>query len=175
MAEDFSKYSHGTLKGCVTAIDGWVAKTRKPNRDEVVDIMAYRNRDGCWGLVVLAGCDAHCRFTMFSCKNSGATNDSIAWDMSNLKMLIPVEFYIIGKWTLILTVCAKLHNYCLDANIPIAENRFYRDREEDDVFEVMMNNNDPQDVDEMHRPAQYARRTRFTAILRCVYRVWLWL
>ena len=44
------------------------------DRSEVVDVMAYRNRHDCWGLVVLAGCDARCRFTMFSCKNCGSTN-----------------------------------------------------------------------------------------------------
>ena len=68
IANEFSVFSHGELYGCVTAIDGWVARTRKPLREEVGDIMAYRNRHGCWGLVVLAGCDARCRFTMFSCK-----------------------------------------------------------------------------------------------------------
>ena len=65
MATDFATYSNGELRGCVTAIDGWVARTRKPHHREVEDIMAYRNRHGCWGLVVLAGCDARCRFTTF--------------------------------------------------------------------------------------------------------------
>jgi hypothetical protein len=64
MADEFSTYTNGLLSGCVTAIDGWVARTRKPNSDEVDDIMSYRNRHECWGLVVLAGCDARCNFTM---------------------------------------------------------------------------------------------------------------
>jgi hypothetical protein len=102
LADEFSILSHGELKGCVTAIDGWVAQTRKPYPSEAEDIMAYRNRHGCWGLVVLAGCDARCRFTMFSCKNSGSTNDCIAWELSLLKKLIiddrrlPEQFFIIG-------------------------------------------------------------------------------
>ena len=58
MSDEFFVYSDGEMKGCVTAIDGWVAKTRKPMRSEVGDIIAYRNRHDCWGLVVLAGCDA---------------------------------------------------------------------------------------------------------------------
>jgi hypothetical protein len=58
MANEFSWYSHGELDGCVTAVDGWVAKTRKPMTSEVEDIMAYRNRHDCWGLVVLAGCES---------------------------------------------------------------------------------------------------------------------
>ena len=102
MAREFAVASHGEMHGCVTAIDGWVAKCRKPTRSEVTDIMAYRNRHDCWGLVVLAGCDAHCRFTMFSTMNSGSTNDTIAWDLSLLKKIIidegrlPNRYYIIG-------------------------------------------------------------------------------
>lgn len=75
MADEFASFSNGELKGCVTAIDGWVARTRKPKHSEVTDIMSYRNRHDCWGFVVLARCDARCRFTMFSCMNSGSTND----------------------------------------------------------------------------------------------------
>lgn len=60
--------------------------------------MAYRNRHCCWGLVVLA---ARCRFTMFSCKNSGSTPNCTAWDLSNMKILLlqqnlPLEFFLIG-------------------------------------------------------------------------------
>ena len=77
MADEFSLYSRGQLWGCVTAIDGWVARTRKPFNSEVADVMSYRNRHDCWGLVVLAGCDAHCRFTVFSCKNSGSIKKTV--------------------------------------------------------------------------------------------------
>ena len=40
LAEEFAILSHGELWGTVTAIDGWVAQTRKPFADEVEDIMA---------------------------------------------------------------------------------------------------------------------------------------
>ena len=30
MSLKFSAFTHGEMKGCVTAVDGWVAKTRKP-------------------------------------------------------------------------------------------------------------------------------------------------
>ena len=60
LSEEYSTFCNGQLRGCVTAIDGRVAKTRKPFRSEVEDVMAYRNRHDCWGLVVLAGCDARC-------------------------------------------------------------------------------------------------------------------
>lgn len=204
IAAEFARYSHGELKNCVMAIDGWVARTRKPYHSEVDDVMAYRNRHDCWGLVVLAGCDARCRFSMFSCINSGSTNDVTAWELSKMKNLLdqgrlPPKYYIIGdeafvctnqllvpyggkhlgrwkdsfnyhlsamrqciersfallvnrwgilwrplrcayaRWTLVLTVCAKLHNFCLDANIPISQHRFYDDNEEDDALEVLLN------------------------------------
>ena len=196
LAQEFSTFSNGQLYGCVTAIDGWIARTRKPSRFEVSDIMAYRNRHGCWGTVVLAGCDARCRFTMFSCKNTGSCNDIMAWDFSCLKKLVEVDgrlpdgFFIIGdeafictdkflvpysgrglgccwkdsfnfylsvmrqcierafailtqrwgvlwrdircsyfRWTLLLTVLAKLHNYCIDGNIPLNRSRFHEDEE----------------------------------------------
>jgi len=212
LADEFSILSHGELEGCVTAIDGWVAQTRKPYPIEAEDIMAYRNRHGCWGLVVLAGCDARCRFTMFSCKNSGSTNDCIAWELSLLKKLIiddhrlPAQFFLIGdeafsccnqllvpysgrglgtwkdsfnfhlsamrqvierafailvqrwgilwrlircsfdKWTKLLTVLAKLHNFCLDKDIPLYRNRFYEDEEAGDEPEVLLNEDDGDDA-----------------------------
>ena len=70
-----------------------INNNNKPRHHKVEDIMAYVNRHGCWGLVVLAGC----HFTMFSCKNCGSTNDSIVWDMSALKWaidagLLPEDF-----------------------------------------------------------------------------------
>jgi hypothetical protein len=43
--------------------------------------MAYRNRHGCWGLVVFAGCDANCCYNIFSCMYSGSTSDCLACDI----------------------------------------------------------------------------------------------
>jgi len=91
------------------AIDGWVVRTRKPHHNEVDNTMAYRNRHGCWGLVVMAGCDARCRFTMFSLVSSGSTNDCIAWELSQMKQLIevdkrlPQQFYVIGDEAFVCT------------------------------------------------------------------------
>jgi hypothetical protein len=47
------------------------------------------------------------------------------------------------------TVCAKLHNFCIDANIPIYENRFYR--AETDRLEVLLNGNNGIAEAEAHR------------------------
>jgi hypothetical protein len=232
LSEEYSTFCNGQLRGCVTAIDGWVAKTRKPFRSEVDDVMAYRNRHDCWGLVVLAGCDARCYFTMFSCINSGSTNDVAAWDASAMKRLIeagrlPPWCYLIGdeaftcsnqllvpwpgrglgpwkdsfnyhlsamrqcierafallvqrwgilwrplrsnfnRWTLVLTVCAKLHNFCLDRNIPLSYNRFREDVEDEDEPEVILNQEVAVQEDQVHvggGPAN--RRTALTRSLQ---------
>jgi hypothetical protein len=47
--------SASVFNGVVLAVDGWVMRTRKPYASEVNDdVMKYRNRKGCWGIVVLA-------------------------------------------------------------------------------------------------------------------------
>ena len=99
--EGFSRYSHGHLRNCTLAIDGWVCRTRKPQKHEVSDPLAYRNRHDCWGIVVLAGCDSNLRFRMFSAISSGSTNDVLAWDCCEMKKLLeegalPHPFYWIG-------------------------------------------------------------------------------
>jgi hypothetical protein len=179
MADGFSYYSHGHMANCVMAIDGWVCRTRQPYATEVEFPSSYRNRHECFGLVVLAGCDANKKFRMLSCKSSGSTNDVVAWDISLVKNMIddgnlPRKYYIVGdeafcntgqvlvpwsgrgldtwkdsfnfhlssmrqniecafgiltqrwgifwrplrcsfnRWTLVITVCAKLHNFCID-------------------------------------------------------------
>jgi hypothetical protein len=79
-----------------------VCKTRQPAKDEVNgNIMAYRNRKGCWAILILAGCDADLKFHMFSAKNSGSTNDVVAWKLSALKStqdsgLLPSKYFFIG-------------------------------------------------------------------------------
>ena len=64
------------------------------------------------------------------------------------------------KWPLILTVCAKLHNYCLDANIPLHQNRFYRDVEDEDDMVVMLNEEQNNEYVPIQRP-NYDRRLHF--------------
>jgi hypothetical protein len=192
LSDEYASYTNGQMKGCIMAIDGWVARTRKPFVSEVGDVNAYRNRHGCWGLVILAGCDARCRFLMWSCKNSGSTNDCLAWSISQMKVemdagRLPCDFYIIGdeafsctdqllvpyggrglgvwkdsfnyhlssmrqcierafalyvqrwgivwralrtdfnRWPLVLTVCAKLHNFCIDRQVPLCRGRSAED------------------------------------------------
>jgi hypothetical protein len=171
------------FNGVILAIDGWVMRTRQPYASEVDEnVMSYRNRKGCWGIVVLAACDAKTKFHMFSANNTGSTNDCTAWSRCQLKKLIDEgrlneKYYLIGdegltcenqlitpwsgvgigvardsfnfhlsvrrqtierafgiltrrwgvfwrdvnlsysKWALLATVCAKLHNFCIDRHV----------------------------------------------------------
>jgi hypothetical protein len=59
---------------------GLLIRTRQPRITELsgpIDIKTYRNRKGCFGILVLAGCDTNCAFTFFTCRHPGSTND--AW------------------------------------------------------------------------------------------------
>jgi hypothetical protein len=63
--------------------------------------MSYRNRKQCWGLVIMAGCDAQCRFTMFAANSSGSTHDSMALEFTNFKSQLdggrlPHPYYVVG-------------------------------------------------------------------------------
>jgi hypothetical protein len=101
ISKGFSDFTHGRMKGCVMAMDGWVMKTRCPTKTEVVNQLCYRNRKGIWGMVIFAGCDHKCRFTMFSVKCPGSTNDSIAWEVTELfqavvvRQRLPAQYYFI--------------------------------------------------------------------------------
>jgi hypothetical protein len=112
----FIRFTGGELWGGVSAIDGWVCVTRKPNQSEVGYVVAYQNCHGCWGLVVLAGCDADCCFNIFSCINSGSTNDCLAWDLSCASSVEedpnwPSDFYVIGDEAFVCT-----HNFLTPYN-----------------------------------------------------------
>ena len=70
--EGFKSQCYGAISGCVMAIDGWVCKTRCPNTSETDNQVCFRNRKGCFGLVVLAGCNHRAQFTMVSAKFPGS-------------------------------------------------------------------------------------------------------
>ena len=101
IASGFAACSRNHMKHCVSAIDGWVMRTRKPTEKEVENVMAYRNYHDCWGIVILAGCDSKTRFNMWSCKSTGSTNDSLAWQFSQFKKdlesgILPMQWYVVG-------------------------------------------------------------------------------
>ena len=101
LAASFSKHSNGILNGCVMAIDGLLIRTRKPTAKEVRIPMAYRNRKGCFGILVMAGCDIDGRFLMSVVNNSGGTHDVLAFETSEFYNYLvngglADKFFIIG-------------------------------------------------------------------------------
>jgi hypothetical protein len=73
--------SRGQVDGCVCVVDGLVIKTQQPTAKELrssVDAKAYRNRKGCFAVLIMAGCDFDCRFKFFTCRHTGSTNDAMA-------------------------------------------------------------------------------------------------
>ena len=99
LSHGFARYSQYRMKGCVIALDGWVLRTRCPTKKETQHILSHRNRKGFWGMVVFAGCDADLRFLSAASRFPGATNDSLAWDLSTLNNTVfktnrlPPQYY----------------------------------------------------------------------------------
>jgi len=75
----------------------------------LVDSTNGFRRHDCWGIVVMAGCSANLIFHMFSCISGGSTNDTMAWEMSELRKLVEVDrrlpepFYFVGDEALTTT------------------------------------------------------------------------
>ena len=91
--------ANGLIHGCVMAIDALLIRTRIPRKIETNAVMAYRNREGFWGFPVLAGVDHKTRFTMWSHRTTGCTDDSMSWSVSDeferVKEL-PDGYFVIG-------------------------------------------------------------------------------
>jgi hypothetical protein len=89
-ADGFLLASRGQIDGCVCAVDGLVIKTRQPRAKELgasVDVKAYRNRKGCFAVLIMAGCDYDCRFKFFTCRHTGSTNDAMAIQGSEVNVI----------------------------------------------------------------------------------------
>lgn len=121
----------------------------------------------------------------YSGRGLGVWKDSFNYHLSAMRQCIERSFALLvqrwgilwrplrsdfKRWTLILTVCAKLHNYCLNDDIPLVQHRFYEDVEEGDEDEILLNgnNNDlDDDDDEPNRGGGPAnKRTAFTTLLQ---------
>ena len=92
--------------------------------------------------------------TPYSGRNLGAWKDSYNYHISLMRQCIERSFSLLtqrwgilwrplkcrfSRWTSLLTACAKLHNYCINADIPISTQRYDEDVEDDDFPEVIMN------------------------------------
>lgn len=69
--------SGGDCGGLIAAGDGYVAHQVKPTKKDLQgrDVKIFRNRKGCYGLIVQAFCDAYCMFVFFEVSWPGSTPD----------------------------------------------------------------------------------------------------
>lgn len=84
------------LYGCVAALDGIAITITKPP-DEYVP-RNFVCRKGFYELPVQAVVDARYRFLCMSCRCSGSTHDSVAFDVSELAEKLRVEGLRPGYW-----------------------------------------------------------------------------
>lgn len=84
MRAGFNARNNSVLDGLVMVIDGLIVRTRCPTKDEVPDPKSYVHRKGGFGVLVMAGCDASAKFRSLTAKNTGSTNDNVAWETSAL-------------------------------------------------------------------------------------------
>ena len=95
---------------------GLVIRTRCPSPKEMKafaapDLASFRNRKGCYGIVVMAACTANLEFVFFPAKHTGSTNDVVAiqgceggrilLDTSTTKL--PPGFYGVGDEAFVCT------------------------------------------------------------------------
>ena len=82
-----------------------------------------------------------------------------------------------SRWTLVLTVCAKLHNLCINKDIPIHQHRYYQDNRRGDNYDVFLsplpdetNGEDiPRRVAFANRRTEFARELQDKGIRRPVH------
>ena len=116
----------------------------------------------------------------YSGRGLGIWKDSFNFHLSAMRQVIERAFAILtqrwgilwrplrfkfNKWATLLTVLAKLHNFCINKNIPLNRNRFYEDVENDDQDIVMLNEDGRDNGNEeetIERRARSNRRANFT-------------
>jgi hypothetical protein len=102
LSQGFYDHSGGIFDGCLVAIDGLAVITRQPFNHEVKYKKDYHYHKGGFAIVVIAGCDSNCCFVVASCKHSGSTNDTIAWQQMELYKAIeidkrlPLKYFLLG-------------------------------------------------------------------------------
>ena len=108
--DGFEKQSlHGIMKGCIGAIDGFLALIQTPIASDVGNVNDYfSGHYRHTGLNCQAMCDHLCRFTYFGVVAPGRTHDSAAFnDAFELKQfvekLIPGKYFAVSDAAYILT------------------------------------------------------------------------
>jgi hypothetical protein len=67
------------------------------------------------------------------------------------------------RWSLVTTVTAKLHNFCLDKNVPVVR-RYYRDMFQGDTWALLFNGGLEDGDDDNHATVERAAVERATAL-----------
>lgn len=104
-----SKYQFDFLSGTILAGDGLVDPIKATTRLErvearVPDLANYRNRKGCYALIVQAFCDAHGKFLYFETRWSGSTNALV---VRGIMLILFVSFLFLFIFLLMITL------YCI--------------------------------------------------------------
>jgi len=90
------------MPGTLLAGDGLVVHIEAPTAKdrEGLDLTVFRNRKGCYGLIVQAFCDAHCRFRYWDVLWPGSTPDITCYKQTRLYRMfldgkIPNKFHMV--------------------------------------------------------------------------------
>jgi len=98
----FARKSGGAVHGCIGALDGLAISIRMPTKGHSDNNpQGFRNRKGFYSLNLQAMCDADRRFMFLGMDAQGSTHDSLAFEMSWLKIhlnggKLPAGYWIAG-------------------------------------------------------------------------------
>eukprot|EP00918_Siedleckia_nematoides_P096401 GHVU01211454.1.p1 GENE.GHVU01211454.1~~GHVU01211454.1.p1 ORF type:complete len:425 (-),score=20.73 GHVU01211454.1:238-1512(-) len=91
---------YDVVRGCVAAVDGWLCETPAPQRWEAMNQTNYfSGHYHCYGVSVIAACDARCRFVDFCVAQPGAANDMRSYRNTDLPAAVealPRARFVVG-------------------------------------------------------------------------------
>ncbi len=103
LSKGFYDHSGEIFDGCVIAMDGLAVQACAQFTTEVNKQKNYRYQKGTFAIIVLAGCDADCRFITATAKHSGSTNDIVTvqdtklYQAVEIDQLLPSKYFFIGN------------------------------------------------------------------------------
>jgi len=100
-AEKFKAMSlHGSIRGCVACVDGWLCEIRTPSRRDAPNSKSFfSGHYHCHGLNVQLACNANCQFVAVVVAAPGGTNNVAAYRRTNFKHYVdslPPGRYVLG-------------------------------------------------------------------------------
>ena len=115
----------------------------------------------------------------YSGRGLGTWKDSFNYHLSSMRQCIERAFGLMvhrwgilarplqcafNKWPLLLTVLAKLHNFCVDRNLPHLDTRYRKDVLPGDVTTFLLN----EQISDPNVPRGHNKRTAFAAELEAL-------